>query len=55
MGLYSSFSTSQYYDDTSNIKKEQQNKQVQPIQKPNTPIITEQKRKSLYDNFLSAT
>lgn len=52
MGLYSSFSTSQYYDDTTSIKKEQQNKPTQPIQKPHTPVISEQKRKSLYDEAI---
>jgi hypothetical protein len=53
MGLYSSFSTAQYYDEEP-VKKEQKPKQpsTQEIKKPNSPMISEKKRKSLYDEAM---
>lgn len=61
MPLYSSFSTSDYYDDepknkqkkvTSQHQKHEQNKKIdykKPHQSPNNYGLTEQKRKSLYE------
>jgi len=55
MGLYSSFDTSQYYDDEPIVKKQEPIKEKvvqQEIKKPNAPAISETKRKSLYDEAM---
>ena len=52
MGLYSSFSTSQYYDDNEVIKEKKIKETPKVIKQPNAPKISEKKRKSLYEEAM---
>lgn len=56
MGLYSSFDTSQYYDDEPVVKKPVQREESinnkQEIKTPNAPTISEKKKRSLYEEAM---
>jgi len=54
MGLYTNFNTSQYYDDEPKKEEKQviNQKKQKIIKHPNTPKISEKKRKSLYEEAM---
>jgi hypothetical protein len=52
MGLYSSFNPSDYYDDEPKKVQPIKKQITQEIKKPNSPMISEKKRKSLYDEAM---